>query len=213
MKTKIYNLIILDASGSMSSIEKQAVDGVNETVQTIREGQKKHEDQEHLVTLVSFNSSETKKIYDYEPAAGVKELAGEDYNPTSYTPLYDAMGFSITELKKKLEKEDKVLVTVITDGYENASKEYDSKAIEKLVDKLQNECWVFSYIGANQDAGKVGHSIGIRNCLDFSSTEDGTAIMFAKEKRARNRFFDRLAEAGNQVTACMAEDYFDEVKD
>lgn len=163
--------------------------------------------------LVSFNSSETKKIYDCEPAAGVKELAAEDYNPTSCTPLYDAMGFSITELKKKLEKEDKVLVTVITDGYENASKEYDGKAIEKLVDKLQNEGWVFSYIGANQDAGKVGHSIGIRNCLDFSSTEDGTAIMFAKEKRARNRFFDRLAEAGNQVTACMAEDYFDEVKD
>ena len=213
MSTKIFNLIILDASGSMESIRKQAVDGVNETIQTIKEAQKKYTEQEHYVSFVSFNSSETKKIYSRTHVLEVKELAFDDYIPNSCTPLYDAMGFCITELQKHLEKEDKVLVTVITDGYENASKEYDSKSITSLVDNLQKEGWVFSYIGANQDAGKVGHSIGIRNCLDFSSTEDGTAIMFAKEKKARNRFFDRLASTGNHVTACMAEDYFDEVKD
>ena len=213
MKTKIYNLIILDASGSMSSIEKQAVDGVNETVQTIREAQKKHEDQEHFVTLVSFNSSETKKIYDSEPAAGVKELASDDYNPTSCTPLYDAMGFSITELQKKLEKDDKVLVTVITDGEENSSKEYDGKAIGSLVDKLKNEGWVFTYIGANQDVMRVATTISISNCIDFDATGIGTSAMFTREKKARLRFFDRLAEADNEVQDCMAEDYYDEDAD
>ncbi|MDE6811218.1 MAG: hypothetical protein K2J15_02590 [Muribaculaceae bacterium] len=45
MKQRVFNLIILDESGSMSSIEKQAIDGVNETVQTIRAAQKKHEEQ------------------------------------------------------------------------------------------------------------------------------------------------------------------------
>lgn len=208
MKTKIYNLIILDASGSMTSIEKQAVDGVNETVQTIREAQKKHEDQEHFVTLVSFNSSETTKIYDREPAAGVKELAADDYNPTSCTPLYDAMGFSITELQKKVEKDDKVLVTVITDGEENSSHEYDGKAISSLVDKLKGEGWVFTYIGANQDVEKVAASIHIHNSISFAATGVGTSAMFAREKKARTRFFDRLSALGNEVDDCMAEDYF-----
>lgn len=210
MKTKIYNLIILDASGSMTSIEKQAVDGVNETVQTIREAQKKHDDQEHFVTLVSFNSSETKKIYDGEPASEVKELSQTDYTPNCSTPLYDAMGFSITELQKKIEKDDKVLVTVITDGEENSSHEYDGKAISSLVDKLKNEGWVFAYIGANQDVMKMASRISITNCIDFDATGVGTSAMFAREKKARLRFFDRLSKAHNEVLDCMAEDYYDE---
>lgn len=61
MKTKIFNLIILDESGSMESIKQQAITGVNETIQTIRNAQKQHEEQEHYVSLVSFNSSSVKK--------------------------------------------------------------------------------------------------------------------------------------------------------
>ena len=58
MKTRIFNLIILDESGSMMSIKKEAIDSVNETLQTIRAAQKKHEDQEHYVTLVTFNNDD-----------------------------------------------------------------------------------------------------------------------------------------------------------
>ena len=118
------------------------------------------------------------------------------------------MGFSITELQKKLEKDDKVLVTVITDGEENSSREYDGKAISSLVDKLKGEGWVFTYIGANQDVEKVAASIHIHNSISFAATCVGTSAMFAREKKARTRFFDRLSEAGNEVDACMAEDYF-----
>ena len=57
MKKKIFNLIILDESGSMQSIRKEAVDSVNETVQTIRKAQRKHEEQAHYVTLVTFNDT------------------------------------------------------------------------------------------------------------------------------------------------------------
>ena len=55
MKTRIFNLIIIDESGSMQIIKKEAVDSVNETIQTIRAAQKKHEEQEHFVSLVTFN--------------------------------------------------------------------------------------------------------------------------------------------------------------
>ena len=44
MKTqKIYNLVILDASGSMHSIYTQALSGVNETLATIRMAQEERQ--------------------------------------------------------------------------------------------------------------------------------------------------------------------------
>ena len=81
MKTRIHNLIILDESGSMESIKRAAINGMNETVQSIRDAQKKHEDQEHIVSLVSFNSSEIKGIYDCVPVAEVEELTDKEYVP------------------------------------------------------------------------------------------------------------------------------------
>ncbi len=81
MKQRVFNLIILDESGSMSSIEKQAIDGVNETIQAIRSAQKKHEEQEHYVTFVSFNSDGIKTIYDKVDADKVKEITDKDYCP------------------------------------------------------------------------------------------------------------------------------------
>ena len=163
MKQRVFNLIILDESGSMCSIEKQAIDGVNETVQTIRAAQKKHEDQEHYLTLVSFNSDAVNTIYENVEAEKVEELTGEQYQPACCTPLYDAMGNALTRLSKNVADNDAVLVTVITDGYENASREYDGKAIKSLVESLKSKGWVFTYIGANQDVEKVAAPISIRH--------------------------------------------------
>jgi len=205
---KIHNLIILDASGSMSSIETQAINGFNETVQTIRDAQEKHPEQQHTVTLVVFNSSETKTVYDGVPAGEVKEMTADDYHPDCCTPLYDAMGFSINTLRKKVEKGDTVLVTVITDGEENSSREYNQKSIKALVDELKAKGWVFTYMGANQDVEKVAVSISIDNHLSWAANPVGALAMFAREKKARTRLFDRLA-SGADVHDC-ARDYFDE---
>lgn len=208
MKQRLFNLIILDESGSMSSIEKQAIDGVNETVQTIRAAQKKHEDQEHFLTLVSFNSDSVKTIYDNVEAEKVEELTHKQYQPSCCTPLYDAMGNALTKLSKNVAENDAVLVTVITDGYENASREYDGKAIKSLVESLKSKGWLFTYIGANQDVEEVAATISITNTLSFSADAEGTSAMFARERKARNRWYDRLAS--RIAPAMMADDYFDE---
>lgn len=150
MKTRVFNLIILDESGSMQSIKKEAIDSVNETVQTIRAAEKKNEDQEHFVSLVTFNE-DSKTVYDCVPAKEVKELMAETYRPDCCTALYDAMRMSLNALRPKVAEEDRVLVTVVTDGCENSSREYRGKAIKALVDELKGKGWVFAYIGANQD--------------------------------------------------------------
>jgi Mg-chelatase subunit ChlD len=212
MKTRVFNLIILDESGSMSAIEKQAIDGVNETVQTIRAAQKKHDDQEHFVSLVSFNSDEVKTIYDKVEAERVEELTDKQYCPSCCTPLYDAMGNSLSMLRKSVAEDDMVLVTIITDGYENASKEYNQPAIKKLVDELKSKGWVFTYIGANQDVEKVAATISVTNTLNFCTTAEGTDAMFAHERSSRSRFFDKLSFCKSKEDRdCLAEDdYFDE---
>lgn len=206
MKTKIFNLIILDESGSMESIKQQAITGVNETIQTIRNAQKQHEEQEHYVSLVSFNSSSVKNIYDCKQANQVEELTDKLYIPGCCTPLYDAMGLSLNKLRKSITEEDKVLVTIITDGYENASQEYSGEAIKALVDSLRSKGWVFTYIGANQDVEKVAATISVTNVMSFQTSVEGTKEMFEKEKKSRKRWFEKVANGCTN----LAENFFDD---
>ena len=208
MKTRIFNLIIIDESGSMQSIKKAAIDSVNETIQTIRSAQKKYEDQEHFVSLVTFND-DVKTIYECVPVNEVKELTAETYQPDCCTALYDAMGISLNALRKKVAEDDKVLVTVVTDGYENASKEYNGKAIKALVDELKAKDWVFAYIGANQDVEAVAATISITNVMKFEATPLGTAAMGARVASARGRLFDRIADCCFSAAEAN-EDFFDE---
>ena len=206
MKTRIFNLIILDESGSMQSIKQAAINGMNETVQSIRDAQNKHEDQEHIVSLISFNSSQIKGIYNCVPAAEVKELTDDDYCPSCCTPLYDAMGCAINELRPKVGSEDKVLVTVITDGEENSSSEYDGKAIKALVEELKSKGWVFAYIGANQDVEKVAATISVTNVMNFAATDHGTRGMLFSLRKSRDRMFSRIADG--LFDACAENETF-----
>jgi len=192
MKTRVFNLIILDESGSMWSIKQAAINSVNETIQTIREAEKEHEDQEHYVMLVSFNSK-MKTICECVSACEVKEITENDYNPNCSTALYDAMGLSLNALRPKVAESDRVLVTVVTDGEENSSKEFTGKAIKALVDELKGKGWIFAYIGTNQDVEKVAATISITNTMKFEATPMGTMHMAKRSNDSRKNFFDRLS--------------------
>lgn len=213
MKQRIFNLIILDESGSMQSIKPQAVSGVNETLQTIKGAQQQFEEQEHLVTFITFNSiqwgeNDGNVRIHYKcickPVELVKEITDSDYMPNGGTPLYDAMGESLTQLRSKVKDEDKVLVTIITDGYENASREYDGKAIAGLVGELRERGWTFTYIGANQDVDKVAEEMGIKHRLAFSACPQGTKAMFEEERRSRECFYKKVSERASDAD----EDFF-----
>ena len=192
MKTKIYNLIILDESGSMENIKTAALNSINESLQSIRHAQKKYEEQEHYVTFVTFNN-DVKTLFDCVSIDMINDLTPRDYNPDCCTALYDAMGMSLGKLRRTVAKDDKVLVTIVTDGYENASREYNAKAIKALVEELKRQGWVFAYMGANQDVEAVGASLAISNTLSFAATDEGTHKMSCKMKKGRERLFDSIA--------------------
>ena len=208
----IINLIILDASGSIESIYNQALSGVNETIQTIRMGQKDHPELAQYLTLVSFNSGKNYLNVKYSacPIDEVKELSSEDYVAQGCTALYDAMGEMISELKRKMTPQDRVLVTVITDGYENASQHWSGPQIKSLVEELRHEGWTFTYIGANQDVEAVAGSMGIRNSLAFEETEEGSKEMFACDRMSRGAYYMRMKKRLHVKDSALEEedDYF-----
>lgn len=208
MKTRIFNLIIIDESGSMQSIKNEAINNVNETIQTIRSAKGKHKDQEHYVSIVSFNN-DVKTISDCVPVAQVSEIDDQSYQPNCCTALYDAMGVSLCALRKRVAEVDRVLVTIVTDGEENASKEYNCVSIKALVDELKAKGWVFAYIGANHDVTKVATKISITNVMSFEATSEGVDCMSAKLSHARSRLFDRMEDCCFSP-AKANEDFFDD---
>ena len=186
---RVFNLIIVDESGSMSVIRKQAFAGMNETLQTVREMQKKYPDTNQYVTLVTFDSDHTKWHYDNTPAADTRNLDWKAYNPCAATPLYDAMGKAISKVNAQIDEGDNVLVTVITDGEENSSEEWTLKMIRTMIEKLKKQNWTFTLIGTdNLDVETMAKSFAIDEHLEFQQDEVGTKAMFARERRARERY-------------------------
>ena len=203
---RVYNLIILDESGSMELIKREAISGFNETVQTIASAQGKFPAQQHYVSLVVFNTDAIRIVYDKVPVTAVPTLDAQSYRPNCGTPLYDAMGMAMLSLRQTVTTEDIVLVTVITDGEENSSREFNGMQIKQLVEQMRTEGWVFTYIGTNQDVAKVADTLSINNSISFCYSEEGTKEVFKREKACRSRFFSRLAEKG---TPCD-RGYFEE---
>jgi hypothetical protein len=179
-------------------------------------GKKEHPELEQSLTLASFNSGKNylNVKYSSTPIDEVKEITREDYIACGCTALYDAMGEMISELKRKVTPEDRVLVTVITDGYENASVHWNGPQIKSLVEELRQTGWTFTYIGANQDVEAVAGSMGIRNTLAFEETEEETAKMFKRDSSSRRRFMDKIADFRLMGCKCMVEedDYFENDK-
>ena len=139
-KARIYNLIIVDESGSMGHLREATLSGINETIGTIRSAQEEFkETQEHTLTLVTFDTGNTpyvRTMIDNKPITDVMEFT--DYMPNGCTPLYDAMGLSLTRLHDRIKDDPDAaaVVTVLTDGLENASREWTSSALRSLIEKI-----------------------------------------------------------------------------
>ena len=199
MTQRMMNLIILDESGSMETIEKEAISGLNETFQTIKNAQKEHQEQRHFISFVTFNSRAIRKVFDRRTVVSNEILEWTDYKPNECTPLYDTMGQSINELKRHVKSKDVVLVTIITDGYENASRLYRGSDIKKLVSEMKEKGWVFAYIGTNQDVDAVADQIGVRSRMSYDYSDAGARHMFAEVERHRKSFYNRIAKYGKSI--------------
>ncbi len=165
---------ILDKSGSMESVVEATISGFNEYVQTLRKDGNKYS-----FTLTLFDTGIETPVKD-EAIKNVKELNRKSYLPNGSTALYDAVCTTIKGVSEK--KDQKVITIIMTDGQENASKEYSEKQMRALIgDREKKGNWTFVYLGANQDSYAVAKSFGIpvMNTANFVQTSIGTARAFS----------------------------------
>lgn len=188
--TRFVHVLILDKSGSMDSVRESTRTGFNEQIQTIQRLSRENPVDEHLFAFTLFDDRVDVQEFGVK-AYYAEELSAGRYVPEGATALYDAIGTTLSRLNQEYNKEDKVLITIITDGYENSSKEYTKAAVKSLVEQVQKDKgWTVTYIGANHDVAAVSPSLGIRvgNSMSYSHSDEGTTRAYGLLRSARESY-------------------------
>lgn len=185
MNNEITELVfILDRSGSMDSMKKEAIGGFN----AFLEEQKKLPGEAKL-TVALFDHEyillcNGKSIKEVEP------LTDKTYEPRGTTALMDAIGRTLDDVGKRInsvshdcaacggtKQTTKVLVAVLTDGLENASKDYKKAKISEMIEHhKKNHDWQFMFLAANQDAFSEGDSLGVLRNMSMNYTMDSAGF-------------------------------------
>lgn len=182
MKNYTEIAVILDRSGSMSVIADDTIGGFN----TFIEDQKKVQN-ETRISIYRFDDQFDSICEDADLQA-CPRLDNTNFVPRGWTALYDAIGRTVTALGSKLasksesERPNKVIVLIMTDGFENKSTEFDAATIKKIItEQTEKFNWQFIFIGSNQDAVLTGAHLGINQAqamtFDNSSQGVGRAYM------------------------------------
>ncbi len=181
MQNNITELVfILDRSGSMAGLESDTIGGFNAMIE-----QQKTQDAPCYVSTILFNH-ESKVIHDREKLAEIHPMTESDYTVYGCTALIDALGGAIHHIEK-IHKyfgdsaPSKTLFVITTDGMENASKNYNAKAVKRMIeDKKEKFGWEFIFIGANIDAVETASHYGINSdcAVNYNADSRGTNIVY-----------------------------------
>ena len=177
-KNNIVDVVfILDRSGSMGGLESDTIGGFN----SMLEKQRKIEGKAFITTVLFDDQYEL--LHDRVNINKISNITEKEYFVRGSTALLDAIGKTIAKEKAiqdtlgKNEKADKVLFVIITDGLENASKEYNSSTVKKLIETQKEKYgWEFLFLGANIDAIETANTIGIsaERAVNYKSDSIGT---------------------------------------
>jgi len=201
--THLY--FLLDRSGSMQSIKSDIEGGFAAFVEEQRAaaGQCR-------ATLAQFDDV-YEVVYADRPIADVPPL---DLQPRNMTALHDAMGRLITDAGQSLaalpedQRPGTVIVAIMTDGLENASKEWHGASIKALVEQQTRQYgWQFLYMGADQDAVEVGQGLGVAagSSVTYSRGKSREAMAAASGKIAKLRAARLVAPAAPMEAFTEAE--------
>ena len=169
---RIELVLVLDKSGSMQGLESDTIGGFNSMIK-----KQKALDVPVRVTAVLFNDK-TDMLYESRSIHSVHALTEKEYEVGGTTALLDAVGSTILNVDQKgnVKKGTKVIFVIITDGMENASREFTKTKVKQMIsDKQEKSGWDFIYLGANIDAAEEAGAIGVKkaNAVTYRNTESG----------------------------------------
>lgn len=194
-------LCIVDRSGSMQPLRADAIGGFN----AFLEAQKAVPGPARL-SLVLFDH-EHLVVHNRVPLEQVAPLSEATYVPRGSTALFDAVGRALTAVAAKIgagpasEHPERVVVAILTDGFENASREWSGPAVRRLVAARQASGWEFTYLAAGLDAAAEAEKIGVGTADAFAFAASGAGVQFAFQTMAsevvRKRMAPRKADASS----------------
>jgi Mg-chelatase subunit ChlD len=152
-KQKAYVALLLDRSGSMNTNKVETISAVNSYTDKLKKNFKGR------FTLTQFDSEGIDMPQENVKIKNIVHLTEETYKPRSMTPLLDAIGKTMNAAKT--EGFENVIFVIVTDGQENASREYKLEAIRALITEKQHKGWQVSYLGAGVDAFAEATKIGV----------------------------------------------------
>lgn len=213
--TKIYNLVILDRSGSMMPLREVAVQGYNETLDVIRAAQQQYNlEQQNLVTLTLFNHLVT-DVYDCDTVQNLPNLLMQDYRPEGMTAMLDAIGLSLSKLQRKLNKLENAtaVVTIISDGLENASRIYSLSRVAKLIDSLKNQGVMFVFMGTNQNVQQTAEALHIDDYKIFEYSTEGMKEAWQSGIDASADYYERMSQYNKDTKGMSKQERNDYYRD
>lgn len=162
-KSNTFYHIILDQSGSMSDCVNQTLKGLADQRKEILAIANEFPDQEIRVGLTVFDHNIELK-YSNLSVTELSRMNSFHYQPNGQTALLDAIGMSVAATQRLMINEgDSAVIIILTDGYENASKEYSHKQIKEFIQaKEETGKWSFTYLGATLDAVEIARSMNIK---------------------------------------------------
>lgn len=181
VKQRTYVAALIDESGSMAGVKHEVVEGYNGYVQMLRETPA-----EIRAALTLFDT-EVQEIYTGVPVM-LAEGLGAHYHPESggSTALYDAVGRTVYHLDKIAAEQDRVLVIIMTDGEDNASKDMTLAKVKALIAAREaTGKWQFIFLGTDIT---TGHRMGIRNTLRLTATGEGVRAALAEVTERAQRY-------------------------
>ena len=175
-RDKVLVEFVLDRSGSMSIVRDETVRSFNRYINEL----KKDKDVDYIFSMSVFNHN-YKRLFENKPINEVPDLTTRVYDPDGMTALNDAVGKTIN-LIGSVPDNVKVMVAVLTDGHENASREFVANtSVQKLIaEKEALPNWTFVFLGTEADAWDVGRDLGFspNNITSTIWTVSGTNCMF-----------------------------------
>jgi Mg-chelatase subunit ChlD len=176
MKTEI--IAIIDRSGSMMSIAADAIGGFNKFL-----ADQKSVPGEARMSVVLFDHEYT-PLYSGAPLVEAKPLTNETFVPRGNTAMLDAIGRTLNEQGARIAREQwaqKVIVCILTDGGENASREFTADKVKEMTKHCEAHGWSFVFLAANQDAFAAGSRYGIsrQHTQSFAADAAGTQQAYA----------------------------------
>jgi len=208
-KKTIYHFVV-DQSGSMSGSEGPTIEGFNSQLKTLQQLKSQYPDNEYIVSVTYFED-DVMDIVKFASIEQIQMLSRENYRPGGLTALLDGIGKSIEAIRSKYDQEIKedlasVVMVILTDGGENASRFYTRNRIADTIKELDvTGKWTFSFLGADLNALEASENLNIReeNIISFSK-ENYDGIMNQMSSSIRN--YESMKNMGK-----MKSNLFDDI--